>query len=177
MILYAIIILAVVTRFIPHMANIGVITALAIFGGAYLPKKQAVVLPLVARFVSDAFLGFFSWKLMLAVYASHLVGTLFGMWIKTSTKAKVRWLKIVTSGFGTAVLFFLITNFAFLYSPAEYPHTIAGILLSYTNGLPFFRGTLIGDIGYTVALFGAYEFVRHFANHKAVSRLNLDTKG
>jgi len=196
MLIYAIILLAVITRFVPHMPNFAPITALAIFSGANLGWKKSVGLTLAVRFISDIFLGFFSWPLMLAVYASHLVGVLFGLWIKNSNhpvtlrvtplldrrgssadnlggsaelssflrrstpRSGGRWLeqwtKIIFSSLGASLIFFFITNFAFLYG--NYPHNISGIILAYTNGLPFFRGTLFGDLGYTAALFGAYQF-------------------
>lgn len=157
MVIYFIIILGILTRFIPHMQNAAPVTALAIFAAAYLPKKQAIAIPLVVRFVSDIFLGFFSWPLMVAVYLAHLFGVLLGFWIKNSS-GTARLFKIASSGFISGTVFFLLTNFAFLYK--EYPHNWAGIALSYTNGLPFLRGTIIGDVGYTIALFGAYELVK-----------------
>lgn len=198
MVIYFVILLAIAARFVPHMPNAAPITALAIFGAAYLPKKQAIAIPLVVRFISDIFLGFFSWPLMIAVYASHLVGVLFGLWIRqsinptgvilrpnaseaeesqtkqeilrhsdalmTQDDAIVKWLKIIASSFGASIIFFLVTNFAFLY--ASYPHNIAGIISAYTNGLPFFRGTLLGDLVYTSALFGAYQFVLYAKSTK-----------
>lgn len=162
MIIYFVILVAVAARFVPHMPNFAPITALAIFSGAYLPSRQAIGITLAARFISDIFLGFFSWPLMVAVYASHLVGMALGVWIRQS--GNYRWVKILGSSLGAAVLFFLVTNFAFFYS--TYDHTISGIMLAYTNGLPFFRGTLLGDMGYSLALFGAYDLARYFANQK-----------
>jgi uncharacterized membrane protein YdcZ (DUF606 family) len=91
---------------------------------------------------------------MLAVYAAHLVGILFGLWIKKSENNRLA--KIVGSSIFASVIFFLVTNFAFLYS--GYTHDLSGIISAYTNGLPFLRGTLFGDLGYSVALFGAYQF-------------------
>jgi hypothetical protein len=179
--IYLIIILAIITRFLPHFPNFAPITALAIFSAAYLPKKQAVIIPLAARFVSDIFLGFFSWPLMVAVYASHLVGVLFGLWIKKSVtspalrapspiseRGGVRlgmWPRIILSSLSASIIFFLITNFAFLYG--YYPHSWQGILQSYINGLPFFRGTLLGDLSYTLVLFGSYELARYLIRQKS----------
>ena len=86
MLIYIIIFLAINCRaFIPHMPNFAPITALAIFSGANLGWKKSVGMTLAVRFISDIFLGFFSWPLMVAVYASHLVGVLFGLWIKKTT--------------------------------------------------------------------------------------------
>jgi|ERR1051326_2035799 hypothetical protein len=162
MIIYLVILLAIAARFVPHLANAAPVTALAIFSAVYLPKKQAIAIPLIVRFVSDIFLGFFAWPLMVAVYASHLVGVLFGLYIKNSQSH--RWIKIIGSSLVASVIFFLVTNFAFLYG--DYPHNISGIIQAYVNGLPFFRGTLLGDLGYTVALFGAYELARYYMNRK-----------
>lgn len=81
-----------------------------------------------------------------------------------------RWIKIIGSSLCASVIFFLVTNFAFLYS--TYPHTIAGILTAYTNGLPFFRGTVMGDLSYTVGLFGAYQlatYAKTFRRYKTLT--------
>lgn len=156
--LYIIAALAILARFIPHMPNFVPITALAIFAAAYVPKKQALAISLGARLVSDLFLGFFPWPLMIAVYLAHGLGVVLGVWIKNSKNSFVRWGKITGSGFVTAGLFYLITNFALLYP--EYPHTGAGVMASYINGLPFLRGTLLSDVGYTLALFTSYALAR-----------------
>ncbi len=158
MFIYLIIILAVAVRFIPHVPNFAPITALAIFAAVYLPKKQAIAIPLAVRFISDIFLGFFAWQMMLAVYASHLVGVLFGLWIKKNKNH--RWLKIAGSSIAASIIFFLVTNFAFLYS--NYTHDLTGIITSYINGLPFLRGTMAGDLFYSFALFGGYALARNF---------------
>lgn len=152
MLIYFIIFFAVAARFVPHMPNFAPITALAIFSAANMGWKKSVAITVAARFVSDIFLGFFAWPLMLAVYASHLVGVLLGVWIRRSPNN--RWLKIAGSSLTASAIFFLVTNFAFLYS--GYAHNINGIIEAYTNGLPFLRGTIIGDLGYSVLLFGGY---------------------
>ena len=163
MFIYGIIFLAVVARFIPHMPNFAPITALAIFSGANMNWKKAAGLTLAVRFISDIFLGFFSWPLMAAVYIAHLFGVLLGVYIKQNSS--YRWVKIVGSSLAASTLFFLVTNFAFLYS--GYAHSISGIIIAYTNGLPFLRGTLMGDMGYSVALFGAYELAVAFKSQRA----------
>jgi hypothetical protein len=181
MVIYLIIILAVASRFIPHMPNVGLITALAMFSAANMDWKKAAGVTLAARFISDIYLGFFAWPLMVAVYASHLVGILFGVWIKNSTsprpspyegrvpagreRLQYRVVKIIVSSLGASLIFFLVTNFAFLY--AEYPHNFAGVILAYANGLPFLRGTMVGDLGYAVALFGTFALAKYFVGNKS----------
>lgn len=189
MLIYFIIILAIISRFIPHIPNFAPITAIAIFSAAFLPWKKAFGITLAARLVSDIFLGFFAWPLMVAVYGSHLVGILFGLWIKRSkdvipaeagiqTKGghgsrialrlsgmtNYKWFRIIASSLGASALFFFATNFAFLYS--NYPHNLSGIIQSYINGLPFLRGTLMGDMFYSAALFGGYSLVKIYADKR-----------
>lgn len=164
--IYLIIALAVATRFIPHMPNMVPVTALAIFSAVYLPKKQAIAVSLLVRLISDAIIGFFSWPLMLAVYGSHLFGVLVGWWIKNSeSRGAVRWVKVFLSGFLSAGVFYLVTNLVVLY-PGMYPQNIEGQLASYVNALPFLRGTLIADVGYTLALFGSYEFAIYISKQE-----------
>jgi len=40
-------------RLMPHMPNFAPITAMALFGGVYLEKRYAFVVPLVAMLISD----------------------------------------------------------------------------------------------------------------------------
>jgi Na+/H+-dicarboxylate symporter len=169
MIIYLVILLAVISRFFPHIPNAAPVTALAIFAAVYLPKKQALVLPLAVRFISDIFLGFFAWQQMIAVYAAHLAGFFLGSWVKKSKNQRIaKWGKLIFSAALASMIFFLVTNFAFLYPQNQYAHTWSGIMLAYYNGLPFLRGTLLGDIGYTVALAAVYEAAVYFSQNRAL---------
>jgi len=56
-----------------------------------------------------------------------------------------------------AVVFFLLTNFAFFYPSTLYPHNVAGILASYAAGLPFFNNMLAGNLIYGAILFGSFS--------------------
>lgn len=152
MAVYLILIAAgILTRLLPHAWNFAPVTALAIFAAVYLPTRQAIVITLVMRFISDLVIGFFAWPLMIAVYAAHLVGVVLGVWIR---RRKNIW-RVIGAPVISAVAFFLITNFAFFYP--TYSHDWSGVLAAYVNGLPFFRGTLFGDVIYTVLLVGGCE--------------------
>src|SRR3989344_3413457 len=160
-----IVVAAAATRLLPHEWNMAPVSAIAIFAALYLPLRYAIVLPLAVRFVSDLIIGFFSIPLMIAVYAAHLFGVVLGRWIRARKSAG----RVVAAPVIAGVVFFLVTNFALL-SP-EYPHTWAGIVLAYTNGLPFLRGTLLGDMLYTYVLVGGYETVAHLLRRPARQRV------
>jgi len=75
------------------------------------------------------------------------------------------WSRVVVAPLISALVFFLVTNFAFFYP--TYTHDISGVILAYTNGLPFLRGTLLGDVGYTIVFVASFEAVRFYLRHRA----------
>ena len=169
-ILYIIIITAAIaTRLIPHVWNFAPVTAIAIFAAIYLPKRQAFAFPIAIRLVSDLIIGFFSWPLMIAVYLAHIFGVAMGLWIKRNKSVG----RVIAAPIISAIVFFLVTNFAWLY--AGYPNDLSGIMLAYTNGLPFLRGTLLGDVSYTLALVGGYEFVLRYARSRKSAKVPLSS--
>ena len=147
---------AIVLRLLPHPPNMAPIAAMALFGGVYLNKKYALLVPLVALFLSDIFLGFY--HSMPYVYGSFILTGCIGLWLKHHKSIKNVFLGTIVS----STLFFLITNFGFWLSHSLYPKTIAGQMEAYTMALPFFRNTLIGDFIYVGLFFGAYELMRYF---------------
>ena len=71
-VLVIIILMAALSRLIPHPANFTPIMAIGIFGGVYFKnKKYAVTVPLLAMMLSDIVIGFHG--TMLWVYSSIIV--------------------------------------------------------------------------------------------------------
>lgn len=150
------ILIGVSFRLLPHPSNFTPLAAIALFGGVYLSKKIAFVLPVVAMAISDIFIGYYEPKLMVSVYGSFILCVILGFWLK---KHK-RWYTVIGSSILGAVLFFLITNFAVWVFTPWYLKTIPGLIECYLMALPFFRNTLLGDLFYTSCFFGVYEMVR-----------------
>jgi len=150
---FILIALGIAARFLPHAANFVPIGAIAIFSGIYLPKKWAIVLPVVAMFFSDLFIGFYALPIMLSVYAGFIIMGLIGLQIRKNKKVST----VLGGTVLGAVLFYLVTNGAVWAFGSLYSHTVAGLLSSYAMAVPFFRNSLLGDLFYTGALVGAYE--------------------
>lgn len=161
-----IILFAVVLRLIPHPPNVAPISAMALFGGAYLNKKYALVVPLVAMFVSDYFIGFHA--TMPYVYASFLLTGVIGMWLKTHKTLYA----MIGASLCSSILFFVITNFGVWVAGGLYSKTLNGLFQSYFYALPFFRNTIIGDLLYTGLFFGGYEVIlRYGIRNQELGRL------
>ena len=163
--------LGVLARFLPHPPNFVPLLALALFSACYLPKKWALIAPLGAMLLSDVFIGFYQWQIMLAVYFSFFLMSLLGFMLKKRQK----W--YLVAGFSAlgSLLFFLITNFAvFAFSP-WYPKTLAGLLQCYIMALPFLRNTFFSALFYSSCFFGVYQLIVSsiYAN-QGLAKINID---
>lgn len=155
---------AVIMRLLPHPANFTPVMAIAIFGGAVLPRRWALALPLAVMVISDLVIGMHS--LVLLTWGSFAVVALFSMRVLSH---KITPLKVIGASLGASVLFYLVTNFGVWAEGRMYPMTLAGLMESYALAIPFFRNMLIGDLLYSSALFGAYAAAKSLTS----SRLHI----
>lgn len=146
-----VILFGAVMRLIPHWPNFTPIAAMALFGGAYLKKRQmAFIIPLAAMLVSDMILGFHQW--MLAVYASFAMVVFIGMYLRQRIGVGSVLLATVTS----SLLFFVVTNFAIWLGSPFYPQNPAGLMECYIAGLPFLNNGIMGDLFFSTLFFGGF---------------------
>src|ERR1700722_10946837 len=149
MLIVGMILFAAIMRIVPHPWNLAPVGAMALFSAAVIRNRiMAFALPLVAMLAGDFFVGFH--KLMPVVYASFLVSTGLGFWVR-ERRSVVRVSGLVLLG---AIQFFLITNFGVWAFSNFYPKTFAGLMACYAAGVPFFWNTLAGDVSYSALLFG-----------------------
>jgi len=140
---------AAVSRLLPHPPNLTPIAALALFGGAtFTDKRAAFLVPLLALFLTDIFLGFSG--LTAVVYGSFALIVCLGFWLRRRQSAG----RIVAAALCGSMLFFILTNLAVWALTPLYPKTLSGLSECYVAALPFFRNTLAGDLLYSGLLFG-----------------------
>jgi len=151
----ALIVVAAITRFIPHPFNFTAVGAMALFSGAVIKDKRfAFLLPVAVMFFTDLFLGFhFS---ILPVYACFA----FTVWMGIKISNRQNAFSIGSASIVSSVIFFLVTNLPVWYlDQGLYPVSIQGTLQSYTMALPFFQNQILGDLFYNALLFGVYHLV------------------
>jgi hypothetical protein len=153
----ALVVFGVVMRLLPHPANMAPIGAIALFGGAILPKKLAWWLPLAAMVVSDTFIGFYHG--IVFTWLGFLLVGLYGM----SLRGRSNWFRVPLGALGSAVIFFIVSNFGVWAQGRIYAHTWSGLINCYTMALPFFRNTFFGDFVYSWLLFGMYALAVAYA--------------
>ncbi len=155
LVISAIILFATLMRLVPHYPNFTPIAAIALFGGAHLGKRWiAFMIPMIALFISDLFLGFHNF--MIPVYFSFALVVLLG----TLMRNNIRIPFVIGGSLAGSVLFFLITNAAVAFMTPFYPNSFQGLMMSYTMAIPFFHTALLGDLFYNAVFFGGFYFVQ-----------------
>jgi hypothetical protein len=157
------VLLAAVSRLIPHPPNFAPITAMALFGAATLADKRlALLTPLLALFVSDLCIEALhrmglmaSWGIysgMWVTYSAFLLITLMGFLLRRHRTVPA----IAGATLAGSVVFYVVTNFGVWAFGRLYPRTLEGLLACYTAAIPFFHNTLLGDAVYGTVLFGGF---------------------
>ena len=146
--------LGVAARFLPHPPNFSPVAALGLFAGAHFgDRRVAVAVPLLILSLSNLVLGFSA--LTPIVYASFALI----VWLGCALRGRPTAAQVASAALGSAVFFFVTTNFGVWAVGGLYPRTGAGLAACYVAALPFFRNTLTSDLLYTAALFGTWRWL------------------
>ena len=164
--LIGLIVLAALTRLLPHPPNFSPVEAIALFGGAYFASRHwALVVPLVVMFLSDLALGlvhggiyfdYFASAGFWLVYVCIALSTLLGFGLR----GKVSGGRVLGYSLLGSALFFVVTNFGAWLGAPMYPQTMAGLGAAYVAGIPFFKWTVLGTLFYSALLFGGFALLR-----------------
>jgi hypothetical protein len=149
------------SRLIPHIPNFTPIGAIALFAGTYITsKKNSILFPLGILLFSDLLLelvygnGFY--RDMVFVYGSFALVVTIGYLLRGREQRQT----IMVASLVSSILFFFITNFGTWLMYDLYPKTGAGLVSCYIAGIPFFKGTVMGDLFYCLVLFGSFSLAK-----------------
>lgn len=166
LLLIGMILLAALSRLLPHPPNFSPVEAVALFGGAYFSRRAlAFAVPLLAMFISDLALGLVNGGLyseyflsagFLLVYACIALSAMLGF----ALRGRVTVFRVAGFGVAGSVLFFLVTNFGSWLGSAMYPQDGAGLAAAYVAGVPFFQNTVAGTLVYAGLMFGSFAWLR-----------------
>jgi hypothetical protein len=164
------IVLAALSRLLPHPDNITPIGSMALLGGALLSRKYlAFIIPFLALYLSDFILnntllrGFYPDQTGIIYFSNYMIWTylsfglivLLGMGMLKQLKIS----RIIGASLIASILFYLISNFGmWLHSPF-YAKNFGGLISCYAAALPFFRTSILGDLFFISILFGAYQYL------------------
>ena len=145
------------------LSNFTPVGAVALFGGTYFTDKwKAYLVPLCTLFVSDMILNYlYSSRLIIDYSATIWVYLSFAIIVFIGTRIKkVNLLSVGAASVLSVVIFWLLTDFPWLYGGALYPHTLLGYEQSLIAAIPFQRNMLLGDVVFGLLLFGGFELAK-----------------
>lgn len=167
-----IILLAVVIRIVNrelHIYNLAPVAALGLFSGATLKNKRvAYLLPLLAMFISDAYIHFFTPMQgfydisQFFVYGAMALITFMGTTMKSQKPLNIAGYSIAGS-----TIFFVLSNFG-TFLTGYWGLDMNGFITTYLMALPFyttegtnfFFNSFVGDLVFSGLLFGAYAVLK-----------------
>jgi len=169
--LTTLVLLAAFSRIVPHLPNFSPLNAIALFAAAYFARQyQAFLVPLAATWLSDLFLNnvtyaqpgqSFLWFYP-GFYWQYLAYALIVLWGIYLLRGRANFLRTVVGVLGGGVIFFLVSNFGVWISGSLYPQNLDGLIACYIAALPFYRGTLAGDVVFSTLLFGGFQALQHY---------------
>jgi hypothetical protein len=145
--------------------NLAPLGAVSLFAGSRLPRRWAWVVPIAAMVISDLILDgdrsrslfeLTRWTIYATLAATTLLGPL------ANTPRFGRWMLPVLA-LGGSTLFFMTSNLATWGEGQLYPMNFSGLILCYTQAIPFFRNTIAADLVGTAVLFGLAPFFERAA--------------
>lgn len=155
---------AALCRMINHPVNFTPLGAMMLFGGVQAKNyRLSFIVPFAALFLSDLYLNNFmyhtdqwTWfyKGAQYVYVAFAVVFLIGKIFQP----KLGW-RLAISAISGSLIFFVITNLAVWYGSNLYSQNTSGLLQCFVAALPFLQNSLFGDLIYSFAIFGIFEYI------------------
>jgi hypothetical protein len=143
--------------------------AMALFAGAIIrDKKWSFLMPLASMLISDALYevlfragvtkiyGFYSGQAINYVLVISM--TVFGFMIRNFNVGR-----IAIASLAAPTAYFLLSNFQVWIGGGGYSHprTFDGLMLTYTDGLPFYQGSLMATVLFSAIFFGAWYAIHN----------------
>jgi hypothetical protein len=160
MIAYLVLILAALSRLVPHAlhgtgVNFTAVGAGLLFFGSRRPRWQSVaavaILAATDFYLTRFVYGFpFEIKGYLVTWAWYAAVCL----LASGLLRKVTALRVAAGVIASATSFFLLSNFVVWVGGGMYPHSAAGLAACYVAALPFYANDLISTGALSAVLFG-----------------------
>lgn len=168
LIILSLLIVGIGSRLIPHYPNFTAVGAISLLGAAFTNRRSiAVIVPFLVMLISDMILNNLVYARMFPEdYKQFIFLHRGAMWSYaalglivigsyTMFRGGVNLPKVLFGSLGASVIFFLFSNFGVWASGSgAYPVNFGGLMTCFAMGLPFFPSQLLGDLFYSVILFG-----------------------
>jgi iron complex outermembrane receptor protein len=160
----------ILSRLLPHPPNMVALGATALFAGARLPLRIAILVPLLVLGISDWVLDLGSGRppfspVRIVCYATFACIALLGR----RARAELSPLRLGVFSTSASLLFYFTSNFAIWAWGTLYPHSPTGLVACFVAAIPFFWNSLVADLAGTAVLFGMDRLGKRWSPRLRVS--------
>jgi hypothetical protein len=164
MIAYLLLLVAVLTRVLPHAGwwNFTAVSAALLYFGAKRPLREMLV-PLAVLMATDYWLTThtyhyaFAWAAYGVTWAWYAGAMVLGRGL---LRNRTTFLRVGAGAVLAPTSFFLLSNFAVWPGSDMYPHTLGGLITCYAAGVPFYRNDLASTAIVCTLAFGLPVLLR-----------------
>jgi hypothetical protein len=168
---YIVIVLATLTRFIPHAPDFSPVYGALLFGGANLKKRDSLWFSAVILGASDIVLTKFVYHLSVGwgepIQMAAFVSVAMIGWVLHSRFSIGR---LAFACLAAPTAFYLISNFGAWLEFGNYPHNWKGLVACYVAAIPFQGRITASTVLFSVILFGAQQIYASRGERRKHSR-------
>jgi hypothetical protein len=173
---YALILLAIVSRVVPHPAwfSFTAVGGSLLYFGARRAWWQGIF-PLAALAATDYFLTVYAYSYPFHIQDYLVTWAWYGAAMAIGAlllRRKANAGRVIGASITSSTSFFLFSNFMVWFGSTMYPHTAGGLGTCYIAGLPFYRNDLLATTMVAGLAFGVPALLRSTqeANHATSQR-------
>lgn len=175
MIAYLLLLVAVLTRVMPHAGwlNFTAVGGMLLYFGARRPWREMLI-PLAVLVGTDYFLTVytyhysFTWLMYLPTWAWYAMAMGLGQILLGARSTFVRGAAATLLG---PTSFFVVSNYAVWAAGNMYPKTLAGLTTCLAAGIPFYRNDLVSTAVVLGVALGVPALLRRFHSDPAAAVL------
>lgn len=164
MIAYLLILVAVLSRVLPHAGwwNFTAVTGSLLYFGGRRPWREMLA-PVAVLMATDYFLTTvtyhfsFHWQAYVTTWVWYAAAIVLG---SVLLRARASWLRVGAAALLGPTSFFVVSNYAVWAGSGMYPHNLAGLEACYIAGIPFYRNDIVSAAILLGAAFGVPALVR-----------------
>jgi hypothetical protein len=135
--------------------------AVALAAGFVFPNPLiAMSVPVASLAISNLALpSYGNLGVAVVVYAATVWPVALGA-VGLLGRGRPRWLAVVGGSLASSLVFFVTTNLAHWAFTADYPRSAAGLSQCFAAALPFYRWMPVGDVAWSIVVFGLVVALR-----------------
>lgn len=169
MLAYLFLVLALAVRIFSGVGVFGTmgfspLGASLLFFGSRMPRKHYLI-ALAALMAADVYITNYRYGMPVNVDEGFTWAWYLGAFFLGSLlKNRVKPLYVAGAALGSAVSFYVVSNFGVWLAGILYPRTWQGLVACYTAAIPFFQRGIQSDMLFSFVLFGLPVLIAHMNN-------------